>query len=374
MTSRKSTSVYQRAGRPVWYVSFFCTKSLRRVHQATPWPLDANGKKKALRFAAEKARELEELGRNAKSETWNAWVPAFVLDRYGRSPLTLKRYQNAWDWLCVYLDRIQVALPAALTYQHVIGYVAWRTTIKRTCGKLISRNTAVLELKFFGLVMREAVRRGFASSNPCERMGITRDAPKEKPELSDAEIAIIRDELKRREAHLPIADQWMTTSFEIALHTLCRLSSTSVPMSSVNLHHGEITLRVKGRKIGEPAFLTVPIHPALRPRLEALEAAKATYTCILPRMAAKEWWQLRKDLNLSHTTFHSTRVTGITRLWRGGTPEGIVMRLAGHRSTAVHRIYQRARTNDLAQHLAGLNFSGAIGGTPQTPGGSSPKP
>jgi integrase len=370
----KGASVYQRAGRKVWYVSYFCPKALRRLHVATPWPADDNGKKKALRFAEEKAKEAQALGRAAKREAWSVWVPAFMRERYVRSPLTLKRYENAYDWLCVYLDKKGVALPAALSYEHVIGYVPWRITVKRACGKPISRNTAIVELKFLGLVMREAVRRGFAISNPCDRLGIVRDPAKKKPELTDAEIAVIREALKKKEGSLPLAEQWMTTSFEIALHTLCRLSSTSVPMGSVDLERGEITLRTKGRKIGQPSYLTIPIHPALRPRLEALRAAGATHTCILPRMAAKEWWELRKELGLAHTTFHSTRVTGITRLWRDGVPETITMRIAGHRSPAVHEIYLRTRTNDLAKHLAGLNFSGAIGGTPQTPGAPSPKP
>lgn len=369
-----NSSIYQRKGRPVWYVSYFCTKAIRRVHVATPWRVDdPTGRKHALRFARLKEQDAAAMRGNAKHETWNAWVPGFLSDRYRRSPLTLSRYMNAWDWLCVFLDKEGVLLPSALSYNHAIRYVPWRTGQKRHCGKLISRNTAITELKLMGLIMREAIRRGFATINACEKLGIIRDPPKEKPELKDSEIAAIRAECHRREAHLPIADQWLTTSFEIALHSLCRLSSTSIPMSCVDLEAGTLTLRVKGRKVGEPAYLTVPMHPALRPRLEALRDAGASHTCILPRMAAKEWWELRKHLGLSHTCFHSTRVTGITRLWRGGVPESIAMRLAGHRSTVVHRIYQRARTEDLAKHLAGLHF-GAIAGTPQTPGARPTKP
>lgn len=367
MNHVRGVSVYRRKGRGAWWLSYFDPQRMRRVHEPTPFPADDNGHKKALRLAAEKAKEREVFGRYAKRETWSAWVPHYVRERYARSPLTLKRYENAWDWLCVYLDSVKCVLPAGLTYEHVAGYVGWRTKLKRACGKPISRNTAVVELKFLGLVMQEAVRRGFAQANPCVRAGIHRDPPKKKPELTDAEIALIRGEIARREAHLPIGEQWMTTSFEIALHTLCRLSSTAIPMDRIDFERGEITLRVKGRKIGEPAYLTVPMHPAIRPRLEALRAGGAQQTCVLPAMAAKEWWQLRKHLGIGHTTFHSTRVTGITRLWRDGVPETITMKLAGHRSPAVHDIYLRSRTSDLAGHLARLSFA-AIGGTPQTQG------
>lgn len=369
------TSVYARKGSPKWYVSYWCAKRLKRVHEATPWRTDdPTGRKHAMRFAAAKATEAAAFRGHAKLETWGTWVVRFLEDRYRNSPKTLTRYKNAWDWLLVFLEENQVALPAGFTYNHAIGYLDWRVLQKRHCKKPISRNTAITELKTMGLIMREAIRRGFATINPCERMNIQRDPAREKPELSADEIATIRKACALREGHLPIAEQWMTTSFEIALHTLCRLSSTQVPLEMIDFANKEISLRVKGRRNGEPKYLSVPIHPDLLPRLVALRDAHAAFTCVLPKMASKHWWALRQELQIGHTCFHSTRVTGITRLMREGVPETVTMRLAGHGSPTVHRIYQRQRTGDLAKYLGQLTYqprpapAAGTDATPQTPG------
>jgi hypothetical protein len=354
------TSVYPRKGSPKWYVSYFCPRRLKRVHEATPWRTDdPTGLKHAARFAAEKEQQAIAFRGVSKHEVWSAWVENFLDDRYRSSPKTLTRYKNAWDWLRVFLQEQDMHLPEALNYNHVIAYVHWRTKKKRKCGKPIKWNTALMEVKILGVIMREAIRRGFATSNPCDRLGLQREPAQVKPELTETEIDLIRKECAERESKLPLVDQWMTTSFEIALHSLCRLSSTQIPLTSIDFTAAEMILRVKGRRLGEPRFLTVPIHPDLMPRLLALRAGGATYTCVLPRMAAKEWWALRKKLKISHTTFHSTRVTGISRLCRSGVPESVTMRLAGHNSPAVSRIYQRHRTEDLARHLNVLKFAPA---------------
>lgn len=370
-----SAKPYKRPASPFWYIHYFCTKRLKRVHEATVWRhADPTGIKHATRFLAEKNSAANEFRGVAKFELWGAWVEKFLRDRYRTSPLTLTRYLNAWDWLVVYLDEKKIHVPAALDYNTVLAYIDWRTGQKRHSGKCVSRNTAITEIKVLGVIMREAMRRGFASANPCERLNIQRDPAKEKPELTEAEIALIRDECIRREATLALPEQWMTTCFEIALHTLCRLRSTEVPMHLVNFERDEITLRVKGRRNGEPRWLTVPIHPDLRPRLQALRDAGASHTCRLPRMAAKEWWALRQKLGIAHTCFHSTRVTGITRLWRAGVGESFAMRLAGHNSPTVHRIYQRGSTADLRASLNQLRFSASSDkpATPQNPDAAQP--
>lgn len=370
----RDASVYARKGSPYWQCSYFCVEKFKRVHVATPWRVDdPTGKRRAMAWASGMSEKAAAFRGNKKAEVWNAWVPAFLRLRYARSPKSLTRVKNAWTWLDVFLHERQLHVPAAVNYNHVVDYFAWRAQQKRACGKPYARNTAVTEVKVFGLVMAEAVRRAYATSNPVERGGWAREPAKEKPELTDDEIARIRAECQKREGHLPIAQQWLTTSFEMALHTLCRLSSTQVPMSQVDFERGEITLRTKGRKLGEPAFLTVPIHPDLLPRLIALRDAGAAYTCVLPAMPGKAWWQLRKDLGLSHTAFHSTRVTGITRLWRAGVPESFVMRLAGHKSTTVHRIYQRGTVKDLAPYLEQLRFAPGPAGASTAAGDAPPQ-
>jgi integrase len=354
----KGYSVYRRPGRPVWYVCFFCPDRLRWRSEATAFRLDdPAGKRKAVRLAEGKVRDFELLRRGVRGHGWSAWVPAFFAERYRAQPLTLQRYLNAWQWLQVWLMEAKIRQPAALQYRHAQAYLDWRLVQRRHCGKPVRRNTALVELRVLSLVMREAVRRDFATGNPLDRLGLRRDAAGEKPELTDSDIARIRAGLQAREGGLPVNERWMTVSFEIALHQGCRLRETSVPMTQVDLVRGTITFDAKGRN-GRAHVFTTALHPGLRPLLEELKAAGAERTCILPRMAAREWWGLRKELGLGHTTFHSTRVTVITRLARAGIPQAQAMRFVGHANEAVHRIYQRLKVEDLGNCLGALDYSG----------------
>lgn len=372
-------SVYTRPCRPHLFVVYFCTLRQKRIHEVTAFRVDdPTGLRRANAFAAQKSEAAIAFRGHTKRELWNAWVPRFISDRYRSSPLTLKRVANAWAWLNLYLEEKKIHAPQGYSYHHAIDYVRWRLTHQRDCGKPYSRNTAITELKFMGQILQEAVRRGYCFRNECEKLRLQRDPAKEKPELSDDEIAAIRAECARLEGSRPIAEQWMTTSFEIALHTWCRLSSTQVPMHLVDFERREIVVRAKGRKKGEVNFQAIPIHDDLLPRLGALREAGAAFTCVLPAMAAKEWWSLRQRLKIGHTCFHSTRVTGISRARRAGVPESFAMRIAGHKSPTVHRIYQREQSGELAEHLHKVRYSPAPvpaaghpapeNATPQTPG------
>lgn len=361
------TSVYPRKGSPKWYVSYWCVKKMKRIHEATPWRIDdPAGRKHALRFAAAKSEEAAAMRGNAKHETWGAWVEKFLSDRFRQQRKTLTRYLNAWDWIRVYLDEKKLPLPAGVDYNHVIKYLDWRTSKKRHCGKMITRNTALTEVKVWGGIMGEAMRRGFATSNPCLRLGLRRDPPREKPEMSNEEVAVIRAELKKREGALPITEQWMTVSFELALHHGCRLSATQIPFSAISLEQSRLTLHEKGKN-GQPKIFTVGIHDGVRGLLLRLREAGATVTCRMPAMPSKVWHDFFRGLQLGHLCFHCTRVTVITRMARGGVPIQQAMAYVGHASESVHRIYQRLKPEDLALCRQALNF-GSTAGTPQTPG------
>lgn len=50
---------------------------------------------------------------------------------------------------------------------------------------------------------------------------------------------------------------------------------------------------------------------------------------------------------MPHLSFHSTRVTVVTRLARAGVQERVAMRYVGHASATIHRIYTRLQVDDL---------------------------
>ena len=47
--------------------------------------------------------------------------------------------------------------------RQALEYVDWRTAFKKKSGKSVGRNTAIMELKLFAMIMGEAVRLGHAA-------------------------------------------------------------------------------------------------------------------------------------------------------------------------------------------------------------------
>jgi len=338
----KYTSIYKRPNSPNWYISYWSAKFAKRVHEATQFRLDdPTGRRKALSYAQERSSEAQAFKPTLEAEVWSAWALDYIHLRYRRSPLTLRRGENAWAALAEFMDWAKIRVPRVFEYRHVESYLGWREQQKRHCGKPIARNTAITELKFLGVLMREAQRRGYCEQNPCMRMGLKRDPVKEKPEITDAEIAIIRAKLAELIAKDPAKD-WMRICFEIAIHQGCRLTETSLPLPWADVDRRTISFRVKGGKI-----FTTALHAGLIPLIFELRAAQQPVTCVLPRMASKEWHFFFKAAGLPHLCFHCTRVTVVTRLARAGVSQSQAMRFVGHASETVHRIYQRLNTEDL---------------------------
>jgi integrase len=117
-----------------------------------------------------------------------------------------------------------------------------------------------------------------------------------------------------------------------------------------------ITFFSKGRN-GVVKVQALPVHPALRGLLLALRAAGAAATCVLPKLAAKAWWQFRKDEGLSHLRFHSTRSTLATEMARQNVPLQKAKEILGHTSEAVHLAYLHLNAADVADELGAMDFS-----------------
>ena len=164
---------------------------------------------------------------------WDYWVPKFF-ERHCPTKATLDRYEDAWKWVALWLQNNRIHSPRQLTYRLGIDYLEWRTTFKKRTGKIVGRNTAILELKLLSLVMGEAVRLGHADANPLVSMKIRRDRQPKKPELTDDEILEIQEALRDE-------PEWMQASFEIGLHTGCRLRETRIPLSCVDFRECKIT-------------------------------------------------------------------------------------------------------------------------------------
>lgn len=364
------TSIYERKDSPFWWIKYWCPRRLRNVAKSSGQRRDDP---QGYRLALEQARTLSADGRAARavapSARWESWVMDWLRLRHRNSARTLYCESKRWGWLDAFLTENEIYGPPGVTYQTGLDYLKWRTSqIKRVSKKHPSHNTALCELRFLGRVMREAVRRGFITASPLERMGIKKDPAPEKLEITAKDDAAIRAGLMEWEGALPLKDRWMTISYEIAHYQGCRLRETSLPLSDIDEDAERITFHAKRSKV-----FTTRLHPTLAPLIRQLRAAGVTRTCTLPKMASKEWhWFMkgRPERNWTgicpHITFHCTRVTVITRMARAGVPIQQAMAYVGHADETIHRIYQRLQADDLKRCTDALvSFPSSVShGTP----------
>jgi integrase len=229
----------------------------------------------------------------------------------------------------MYLEEINVTMPRQLTYAHCIGYLTWRKTPDARIGKYAAgHNTAVLELKFLALVMKHAVRSGFAPGNPCRELDLKREPARKYPQLKDHDIQMIVDGIQ---AEPPEKRAFLWPSFLIAYYHGVRLVETYLnPRTQVKLYPQH-----DGRRVGAITFFqkgnkkrVKPLHPELRALLfDDLLKAKAGVSFPLPKSFAKEWHNFFHRCGLKalkpNVCFHSFRVTVQNRLRRAGVPKEV---------------------------------------------------
>lgn len=373
-------SVYIRPDRDFFYAKIRDPKTLKWRGVRTPFRKDSQaGRRNALMWAGERDAIGKENIKLARAEAFGTWVGAWLRQHYGYNAHTLSRYLTSWAHLNEWLTERQIVLPRDLLYKHAAEYLTWRTSQTRHRGTAINHNTALVEMKVMSRILAEARRREFITANPWAQLGISRQGVRHTPAMTREEIEQIRAALFRREGGLPITARWMTVSFEIALHEGVRLSATSVPMERVHLdartdvargvNLDRMTFFSKGRN-GVVKVQALPVHPALRGLLLALRAAGAAVTCVLPKLAAKEWWKFRREEGLTHLRFHSTRATLATEMARRNVPLQKAKEILGHTSEAVHLAYLHLNAADVADELGAMDFA-----TPSQcgiPGASSP--
>lgn len=356
----RGVSVYQRAGRHTYYLSYTCPIKDQRVHVSTPFRVDdPEGLRKAHNLALEKAKEIrfEKLG--TRAERWEVWVLPFLEHQYRNSLLTLKRYKSAWKWLSLFfIEEKRVFVPRAVTYQHGREFHQWRTSFAKASGRTASSNTALDDMKVMQVVLNEAVNRGFATENPWARLHIKRDKVRHARELEPHELAKIEASLPAFVAEKPEQRGWMPVAFQIARYQGCRLRETRINLRrDVNLRDDRLTLHVKGHKAGEGH--TTLLHPKLRPLFEELIASGKQWSLDYGPVPSVHWRKFFDSIGLRDAWFHCLRSTVITEMARAGVPISIAMRYVLHASEEIHRIYQRLKTGDLTHAAA------AVGSRPE---------
>jgi integrase len=136
-------------------------------------------------------------------------------------------------------------------------------------------------------------------------------------------------------------------SFEISLHTGCRLREARIPLSCIDFNEDKITF--PSPKGGEDRTFSIPMPSALRPLFERLRKARRKFTVEFPFQPSRRWQQFFIKLKMPHLCFHCLRVTYANRLRRAKVPREAAMRLVNHASELIHKIYQREKVEDVAQ-------------------------
>lgn len=341
-------SIYRKKNSPFWFIQFIDSDGKRRNKSSGFRADDASqtAQARALRAQLE-AKELSRSGISAEGQ-WDAWVPKFF-ERHCESERTFERYMDAWKWLGLWLQVRKFHSARDVTYRHALEYIDWRTTYRKKSGKTVGRNTAILELKILAMLMNEAVRLGHIEASPLVSLQLRRDKAARKPELSDEEIVAIRAALKAE-------PEWMQVSFEIALHTGCRLRETRIPLNCIDFNEDKITF--PSPKGGVDRAFSVPLPSALRGLFQGQVKAKRKFTLEFPFQPSRRWQQFFIKMKMPHLCFHCLRVTFVNRLRRAGVPREAAMRLVNHASELIHQIYQRETVQDVAKWRDVLSFPG----------------
>lgn len=346
-------SVFQRTGRSCWYIAYDCPTALRRVNRSSGFRIDdPRGKVQAYEEA--RRRSMSGTARSLRSgkESWSRWVLPWLEDRYRHRTRTLTSYRGAWKYLALFFHERGISTPGQVTYQAAVDFIHWREARPMKRGGTVSRNTALHNVKVLSRIMREAVRRGYCTANPCYRMGeeVTSDPVPEKPEFSDEQIATIRHALAKSRS------LWMGPAFEIAIHQGCRLSACAIPWERIDFEREAITFHEKGSR-GRTTIFTVPLHPDLKPYLQRLKADRGgTHTCTIEQHASRNFVRFLRSIGIEGYSFHCCRVTVITRMARAGVPIQQAMAYVHHSNSTIHKIYQRLGLADLSACSAAIRF------------------
>ncbi|MFT3992501.1 MAG: site-specific integrase [Luteolibacter sp.] len=332
-------SYYRRERSPYYWIRRKAADG-KVVRFSSGIRIDSDGSlRKIQQRIAEEAQKEQRFTHDSTLAIFRGWVPGWLAYHY-QVASTQQRAINAWAWLSTFFALKKIHHPEEVTYTACHSYMIWRTD-EKLCEKENRRcanwNTAVLELRFLGSIMQEALARNLCLANPCASLKISRRAAKQKFEITTDEQTEIEKKLKQ-------ADQWMQDSWLVGIKHGCRIAATKCPMQNIDIEMNAISFNEKGGKIH-----TVPIHKDILPLIHRRKVAEEKHLIDLPDNASRLWIDWFKKNGFSHLSFHCLRVTVITRLARANVSEAKAMQYVGHCNSLVHAIYRKLKAADVAE-------------------------
>lgn len=299
-------------------------------------------------YSLKEAQRASNTPRFRSGEKWESWLPQFVAMKYRNKPGTLRRWKSVERTLRMFWTEFGIETPRQLTRQHCFDYFKWRVQPDPKRGKhKATHNTALLEMQALGVLMKEAVHRGFASANPCRELGVGRDDVNKPMDLSDDILA----ELEKHIAETTGDERTILwRGYIVARYHGVRLTETRVnPMRDVVLrdeNSSEITFFQKGGR-----KRTKPLHPKLFALFKELQDAGATELYPVRQNLAAFWfWHFNRWKMKRHgkVCFHSLRVTVQNKLRRAGVNDEIRRAYLSHETGKdVHEGYSRIKVDEM---------------------------
>jgi integrase len=282
------------------------------------------------------------------------WVDSWLSQTWSGG--TGYQYRRLWGKLQEWLKEKELVNPASVTREHCLGYKSWRV------AEGVKPNTAVLEAKFLGQIMEEAVNQNRCSTNPARKLGLKREPVEGKRAWTDEELAIVDADLKKND---PFG--WMRVTYLLGRYQAARIGSCDVPLHHINLNRK--TIHYPKPKGGARKAYTQPIDPRLLPELRAIVEHRkkigAPTLCDLPEFekvkdedyegagsCSLKWREYLDGLGIHGVSHKSLRITWITQAALSGQiSEAVACQFSNHSSLTVHRIYQQFTTDDMAAML-----------------------
>ncbi|MGI8602735.1 MAG: tyrosine-type recombinase/integrase [Verrucomicrobiales bacterium] len=364
---------------PFWFAVFYGpdrrnTSRMRRFDRSTGTSNRSVAQRLAVEFetAARKAGEgiltvdhcrkvLDELlaltdqglDKRSTREFVGDWLGA---KRKTRAASTAVRYQSILDEFLEHLGKKADMRPEALLPQDVIAY---RDGILEA-GK--SAGSVRLEIKIVRSLLRAAQNQGLVHRNVAEACEVDESAATSKEHFSTDEL---RSLLKTAGD-----TDWRTAILLGALAGLRLGDAANLTWAAVDLVNRELV--VKPQKTSRKGrVLRIPIHPSLAEHLLSKADSDDPAGALCPVLAghpvggktglssrfldlmARAGVGLERSVargrgrTVASRSFHSLRHSFNTALLRAGVDEAIRMKLSGHTSTGVNRIYSKAESDSL---------------------------
>lgn len=359
-------SLERRDDSQFWQIRCRDPKTGKRSREATRYRWNNREETRAAReLCAKRTYEEKQSRSSTHRDKWAVWVRGWLESHYHDSPKTLSRYATAWRSIESLLLDLGIDYPARLDYTAVLNFIDRRRQSRRGKQKKnrkpIAPGTISTDVKVLRLVMDEAIRRKFATVNPCLRLGLSRKPLREIYEIKVEEEKIIRE-------HLATSPEEMNIQFEIAMAQGVRFSETRIDLHrDVDLDAIPPTVKIHGK--GGKVYQTT-LSPRLVPLFHALLARGDRYTWDMPPVkllqCGRNWSRFfKKKAKLPHIWFHCTRGTAITRAHRAGVSFPKAMRFFNHASTLVHFIYTQLGLEDVSEVAAAVAAFSDSSGVPR---------